>query len=173
MKTILWATLTANGNYAQSGPNRPPKKEALEDFATQAKKAGNIIVGRNTFEGFQSDPNRKVDDADNVFAGIEMVVVSGKGLEIPGVKSAASPRAALDYLEQKGYETALLSGGESLHNAFLDQNLVDELIFNFAPTLESEGLKILLTEDQYKEVKLLDFKDIGGGLIQLHYALNR
>lgn len=27
MKTILWATLTANGNYAQSTPENPPKKK--------------------------------------------------------------------------------------------------------------------------------------------------
>ena len=26
MKTTLWATLTANGNYAQSSPDNPPKK---------------------------------------------------------------------------------------------------------------------------------------------------
>ena len=48
MKTILWATLTANGNYAQSGPENPPKKEALEDFTAHAKAAG---IGRRSFEG--------------------------------------------------------------------------------------------------------------------------
>ncbi|MBP1082398.1 MULTISPECIES: hypothetical protein [Bacillus] len=53
MKTILWATLTANGNYAQSSPENPPKKEVLDDFATQAKAVGNFIVGRRTFEGVQ------------------------------------------------------------------------------------------------------------------------
>lgn len=51
MKTILWATLTGNGNYAQSSPENPPKKEALGDFAAHAQAAGNFIVGRRTFEG--------------------------------------------------------------------------------------------------------------------------
>ena len=50
MKTILWATLTANGNYAQSGPENPPKKEALEDFTAHAKAAG---IGRRSFEGMR------------------------------------------------------------------------------------------------------------------------
>ena len=54
MKTILWATLSANGNYAQSSPENPPKKEAFDDFVKQARAAGNLIVGRRTFEGILS-----------------------------------------------------------------------------------------------------------------------
>jgi hypothetical protein len=86
MKTILWAALTANGNYAQSSPEHPPKKEAL-----------------------------------------------------------------------------------------LGHGLVDELIFNVAPVLEGKGLNLLLDKGhyQYKDVKLLDFKSLGGGVVQLHFAVGR
>jgi hypothetical protein len=38
MKTILWAALTANGNYAQSSPEHPPKKEALDDFVLRGNE---------------------------------------------------------------------------------------------------------------------------------------
>jgi hypothetical protein len=69
MKTIVWATLTANGNYAQASAAHPPKPEALGDFAAHAKRVGNFIVGRRTFEAFQSDPTRKVDDAEREFSG--------------------------------------------------------------------------------------------------------
>lgn len=104
MKTILWATLTANGNYARASEEHPPKKESLEDFARQAKAAGNFIVGRKTFADFQTDASRKVDDADQVFAGVDVVVVSSGREEIPGVKSVNSPDEALQYLADKGYE---------------------------------------------------------------------
>jgi dihydrofolate reductase len=167
MKTILWAALTANGNYAQSSPEHPPKKEALDDFASHVRKTGNFIVGRRTFEGFNAN------GAGNAIADTDIVVVSRNSLEIPGVTRAATPKEALDYLERRGHETALLVGGESLHNAFLAQDLVDELVFNITPTLESRGLNLLLGMGQYKDVQLLDYKDIGGGIVQLRYMVNR
>lgn len=52
MKTILWATLTANGNYQPNDPKHPPRPEALADFAAHVRAAGCFVVGRRTFEGF-------------------------------------------------------------------------------------------------------------------------
>jgi dihydrofolate reductase len=166
MKTILWATLTANGNYAQSSPEHPPKMEALDDFATQAKTAGNFIVGRRTFEILQAG-------GGGALADIDIVVVSKSVKEIPGVKLVGSPQEALNYLQEKGHKTALLAGGAALHNAFLDQGFVDEVIFNIAPVLEGKGLNLLLDQAhyQYKDVELLDFKSLGGGVVQLRYAV--
>lgn len=169
MKTILWATLTSNGNYAQSSPNNPPKKEALSDFAANAQAAGNFIVGRRTFEGMQAS------SGEGAFAGMDIVVVSASVKEIPGVTVVRSPREALSYLQDKGYQTALISGGADLHNAFLGQELVDELIFNVAPVLEGKGLNLLIDTEkyQYKEVELLNFKSLGSGIVQLHYVIGR
>ncbi|HZR38884.1 MAG TPA: dihydrofolate reductase [Ktedonobacteraceae bacterium] len=168
MKTILWATLTANGNYAQSSAEHPPKSEAFNDFVAHAKAAGNFIVGRRTFEGMQAG-------GGNPFGEVDIVVVSQSIKEIPGVKVVESPQEALNYLQEKGHTTALLSAGAYLHNAFLGQGLVDELIFNVAPVLEGKGLNLLLDQDhyQYKDVRLLDFKSLGGGVVQLHYAVSR
>jgi len=176
MKTILWATLTANGNYAQSSPENPPKKEALNDFAVHAKAAGNFIVGRRTFEEMQ-DPNRVSQEeqanADGPFAGMDIVVISRNIQDIPGVKVARSPQEALNYLQQKGHQTALISGGADLHNSFLGQGLVDEVIFNVVPILEGKGLHLLIDENnyRYKHVQLLDCKPLGGGIVQLRYGL--
>jgi dihydrofolate reductase len=169
MKTILWATLTANGNYAQSSAENPPKKEALADFATHAKSVGNFIVGRKTFEGFQTN------GGGGPFADLDIVVISKSVQEIPGVKIVGSPQEALHYLEEKGHQTALLSGGAGLHNAFLEEGLVDELIFNVAPVLEGKGLNLLIDSAnyQYKHVELLDSKSLGSGVIQLRYAVGK
>src|SRR5258708_2019441 len=168
MKTILWATLTANGNYAQSSAENPPKKEALDDFAAQAQAVGNFIVGRRTFEGMQAS-------GGNPFGEVDIVVVSQSVKEIPGVKVVGSPQEALNYLQEKGYTTALLGAGADLHNALLGQGLIDEVIFDVAPVLEGKGLNLLLDTDhyQYKDVQLLDFKSLGGGVVQLHYAVGR
>lgn len=168
MHTILWAALTANGNYAQSSPDHPPKNEALDDFAVRAKAAGNFIVGRRTFEGMQAG-------GANPFAGLDIVVISQSVKEIPGVKVVGSPQEAIKSLQEQGYETALLAGGADLHNAFLSHGLVDELIFNVVPVLEGKGLNLLLDKGhyQYKDVQLLDFRSLGSGVVQLHYAVGR
>ena len=167
MKTILWAALTANGNYAQSSPEHPPKMEALDDFAAQAKAAGNFIVGRRTFEGMPAV-------GGSARGNIDMVVLSQSIREIPGVQCVATPQAALTYLQARGHTTALLAGGADLHNAFLDQGLVDELLFNVTPVLEGKGLNLLLDTGhyQYKDVQLLDVKPLGGGVVQLRYAVS-
>lgn len=170
MKTILWATLAANGNYAQSGPDNPPTTEALADFAAQAKAAGNFIVGRRTFESMAGNGG-----GGGPFAALDIVVISNSIPNIPGVTVVGSPQEALDYLQQKGHQTALISGGADIHNSFLGQELVDEVIFNVAPVLEGKGLNLLIDKDHYrcKHVELLDCKPLGGGVVQLRYAINR
>jgi dihydrofolate reductase len=173
MRSVVWATLTANGTYARASAAHPPTQQALEDFAAQAKRAGNFIVGRRTFEGFQSDSSRRAVGADHTFAGTDIVVVSGARLEAPGVVSASSPADALAHLERKGHATALIAGGETLINAFLAQGLVDELVVNIVPALESEGLTLHLPDEQYAELTLLESRELGGGVGQRRYALNR
>jgi dihydrofolate reductase len=167
MKTILWATLSANGNYAQSSPENPPKKEALDDFAKHAKAAGNFIVGRRTFEAMAA--------SGGPFAEMDIVVVSKNIDALPGATIARSPQEALNYLQHKGHQTVVVAAGADLHNAFLGQGLVDELIFNVAPVLEGKGLHLMIDTDNYtfKDVQLLDTKPLGGGVVQLHYAVNR
>lgn len=168
MKTILWATLSANGNYAQSSTVNPPKQEALADFAANAKAAGNFIVGRRTFEGMRAS-------GGGGFSDIDIVVISSNRTEIAGVKLAGSPQEALEYLHVKGHQTALLAGGADLHNSFLEHGLVDELIFNVAPVLEGKGLNLLIDREQYqfKDVLLVECKSLGGGVVQLRYAIDR
>jgi dihydrofolate reductase len=170
MKTILWATLTANGNYARSTPAHPPKPPALADFAAQVAEAGNFIVGRQTFQEFQSQPQRSASDAGEVFAKADLVVVS-RSLEAPGLQLARSPQAALARLRARGHRTALVAGGEQLHNAFLASGLVDELVLNVAPTLEDDGLRLHLPLGGHAELRLLASRDLGEGVLQLRYAM--
>ncbi|RUS48918.1 dihydrofolate reductase family protein [Cohnella sp. AR92] len=170
MKTVLWATLTANGNYAQSGAENPPKKEALNDFAKQAMAAGNFIVGRRTFEAMRGNGG-----GGGPFANLDIVVLSQTVAEMPGAAVAKSPEEALRYLRERGHQTALISGGADIHNAFLGRGLVDELIFNVAPVLEGKGLNLVIDQAnyRYKEVSLIDCSPLGGGVVQLRYAIGR
>ncbi len=165
MKVTLWATLSANGNYARSTPENPPRAEALTDFRQRALENGNFIVGRKTFEGFAARGPKPE------FRHLDIVVVSRSGSPIEGVLSATSPQAALQLLASRGHSKALISGGEALHNAFLADGLVDEVILNVAPVLESRGLSIHLPAGTHRPIKFTGCREIGGGLVQLRYAL--
>lgn len=164
MNIILWATLTANGNYARSDEDHPPFQSALADFSKQAKSAGAFIVGRSTFEGFRAS-GAQMDP------GIQIVVLTSHKLDMPGITSVKSPEQAITFLEGKGFDKVLLAGGAKLHTSFLNQNLVDEMILNIAPVLEDEGYKILLNKAGYKHLKLLDSMLLDEGIMRLHYKL--
>jgi dihydrofolate reductase len=167
MKVILWATLSANGNYSRATPENPPRPQALQDFEKHAKAVGNFIVGRTTFESFAArGPNP-------AFASMDIVVVSRQPLTIPGVLTAQSPREALELLQQRGHHTALLSGGEKLHNAFMEDDLVDELVLNFVPVVEGEGMSIHLPTGRHKAAELQGTSDLGGGVTQMRYSFSR
>jgi|GEM_PF-823985 len=173
MKTILWATLSANGNYARATPASPPKPEALADFAALTSHHGNFIVGRKTFEEFQSRPERRPAVGGAVVQQADVVVVS-RTLTLPAhapVQRASDPRAALAFLRERNHGAAVIVGGESLHNAFLEADLVDELVVVIAPTFEDEGLKLRLRRGELRSLELLDQRSLGGGVMRLHYAL--
>lgn len=50
---------------------------------------------------------------------------------------------------------------------------MDELVFNITPALEGRGLKLGLPEGRFRKLRLLELKDIGGGIIQVRYEIDR
>ncbi|MDR7131758.1 dihydrofolate reductase [Algoriphagus sp. 4150] len=161
MKAILYSGLTANGNYGSSETGQLPIQEELDDLNKQALEAGNIVMGRKTYEIFNDG---------KVFDGLDVVVVSTESI-LAEVQTARSPREALDYLNLKGYSSAFIIGGVTLANAFLAQNLIDEMVINIEPYLE-EGLKLKSSEGKFQNLQLLGFKEIEkSGIVQLHYKL--
>ncbi len=170
MKTTLWATLSANGNYARTSPRHPPKQEALADFAKETGAYGNFIVGRKTFEEFQANAQRR---PSGPMPKTDIVVVSSTLALPPGAPAhvATEPKAALALLSERGHATAVVVGGERLHNAFLAAGLVDELVLVITPWLEDEGFKLLLPRGERRDATLVEHTALGGGLVKLRYAL--
>ncbi len=176
MKTILWATLTANGNYQRNDPKHPPRPEALADFAAHVRATGCFVVGRRTFEGFAAqqradDGSARAPEGGGLGNPTIVVVTSTAVAGPPGLLSAQTPRAALDLLRERGFASVLVAGGATLHNAFLAEDLVDELVIDVAPVLEDEGLAIVLPKGKTRSVRLLETLSLGGGVVQLRYDL--
>lgn len=161
MKTILYSGLTANGNYGSSEAGQLPKQEEIDDINLKAKQAGNIIIGRKSYEIFKDSP---------IFKGIDVVVISSTS-NFSGVKVAPSPREALDYLSSSGYDNAFIIGGVTLANTFLSQRLIKEMYINIEPYIEN-GLKLEPFDNKLMNLEFLSNKEIGNsGIVQIHYNL--
>jgi dihydrofolate reductase len=160
MKTILYAGVTANGNYGDSDAGPMPKKEELDDLFSHAKQAGNIVMGRRTYEIFGGDDS---------FAGLDVVVVS-KSASFEGVKSVTSLQEMVDYLRGKSYERAFIIGGVTLHNALLTEGMTDELYINILPYI-ANGLDLGPIDGRFIELELIAHKHIGAGIVQIHYRV--
>jgi riboflavin biosynthesis pyrimidine reductase len=111
--------------------------------------------------------------ARGAMPGVGTVVVSGSGLKFDGIETAASPREALDLLERKGCETALLAGGATLDASFLAQGLVDEICLNIEPILASEGLALESGAGRTISLRLIDAAELGESVVQLRYDVIR
>jgi dihydrofolate reductase len=108
VKIVHYMGLMANGCYAvvdesiqseRINLDEALPKEVSINFAQTASKFGNLIIGRHTFELFGSH-----------MSGIETVVMSHSPLKYDGVSVVASPAEALNVLEKKGFDTALVGG---------------------------------------------------------------
>ncbi len=166
MKVTLYMTLTASGQLTQAGVdfNIPP--EVFQDAQQHVAEAGNLVVGRRTFEQMRGHR------AGGQF-GAELVVVS-RGLDCAeGASVAASPKEALALLESKGFRTVLLGGGAALYSAFLDEGLVDELYLNVAPLILGDGLRLAFGSRSQTRLRSLGATSLGPDLVQLHYGADR
>jgi len=69
--------------------------------------------------------------------------VGAEVVDLPLEHGEPSPRAALDWLFERGYDGLLLEGGPGLAGSFLRAGLVDRLVLFVAPKLLGEGIPAL------------------------------
>jgi dihydrofolate reductase len=115
----------------------------------------------------------RAQNAQAVFSGIEVVILSRSALQAEGISVAASPQEALQHLDQKGFDTALVGGGAQLDSSFLAQGLVDEIYLNVEPVIVNNGIMLFMAEDFEVSLQLIDTAKLSDDIIQLHYRVNK
>jgi dihydrofolate reductase len=168
MKTVLHLGLTANGCYNVSDESHSIStlpKEVLNNLAERVGKAGNLIVGRRTYELLRELPISQM-------AGVVRVVVSHSLPNYNGVSVVASPVEALSLLKQKGFDTAFVGGGAQLASSFLSQGLVDEIYLNIYP-LVSKGRTFAISENLETNLELVGVDKLTNDIVQMHYRVRR
>lgn len=168
MKIILWAEIMANGFYPHApSPQFQTPAEIWADFYGHVAGAGNVIFGRKTVEEVRAA------GGDPHYAKADVVAVSRRVSDLPGILCAPSPQQAAAMLEAKGHTVAFVGGGETILNAFLAEGLADELIFLIPPAIGGREFSVALPEGQHRDLRLHAVKELGSGCVKLHYLLGR
>ncbi len=120
--------MSVNGIIAtKTGDEEFLSHENWEKFCELARKFGNFIVGRKTYEMV-----KKCDGGYNFkdLVGVEKVVISqDQNFKLDeGYTLAISPQDALAKLSR--FENVLVTGGANVNSAFAKANLLDEVILN-------------------------------------------
>ena len=163
MKITLFAAIMASGNYMHGDGDYRWPKEVFVDFDSSALEAGNCGLGRKTYEEYAG--------GDGGFGEMAVVVLSRTMVSTPGITVVKSPQEAIDHLAKLGHSNILIGGGDSVLNAFLAEGLANEIVFNLTPELGGIGNHVELPENGYQKMELLNVRELGEGILRLHYRL--
>jgi len=172
MKVILYMAITANGMIAKGNDDVSWVSDTeWESYSEMIKKAGNMIIGRKTYEVML-----KIDDFNksNLNEIKTVVLTNDASLKIHNpqfVSAATSPRGALDILLNQGFETIMVCGGGKLNASFMSENLIDEIYLDVEPVVFGKGIGLFAEKDFEAKLKLLENKKLSEGEIQLHYKV--
>ena len=139
-----------------------------ESFISIAKRIGNIIVGRRTYEIMYRD--KQFEELD----GIKIVVLTrNQSFMVNRLNHyvARMPKDALDLLVGQGFQEALVCGGGNLNASFLINNLIDEIYLDIEPVVFGRGIR-LFAEDRFEnKLHLLEVRKLSEETVQLHYQV--
>ena len=166
MKVILLMALTVDGMIARDSDHFPDwtGREDKRMFKEMTIKAGVLIMGSKTFDAI----GRPLPGRKNVVMSRKRRISQQKDL----VFTDKPPRELLADLSQEGFEVAILAGGSQINTIFAREDLIDEIYLTYVPQIFGTGLT-LFTDSISMQLELMDFNQLGAGLIFARYRVIR
>ncbi len=157
--------MSIDGFIAKEDDSTPWSELEWESYFSVAKQFKAIILGRRTYELMKED--NTFEQLGNPFT----IILSRKKqkAEENGVV-VSSPEEAIKALENKGIQEALLCGGSETNAAFLNEDLIDEIIIDVEPLIFGGGIKIFSSITSDKTLRLKKVQKIQQ-MVQLHYEV--
>lgn len=169
-KIILFMAMSLNGMIAsKNGDEDFLSHTNWGSFGELAKKHGCFIIGRKTYESVQkwSDYN-----FNNIDAKLKIVVSGGNNLKLdPPFLLAHSPKDAIKKATAMNFESAILTGGSTINSAFLEENLIDEIIINIESVIIGTGIPLFAENTLEKRLSFIEAKSIADGILQVRYRV--
>ena len=168
MKTILYMAMTVNGYVAEKdGSTDFVSANEWKHFSAMVRRAGNMIIGRKTYEIMvRNDEFKRLGD-------IVVIVISSKAIKTksPWHHSVTSPKAAVNQLSKMKFDVALIAGGGMLNASFMSAKLVDEVYLDVEPTVLGRGIVLFSGASFSQKLRLLGTKKLSKDELQLHYKV--
>lgn len=169
MKVSLYMATSIDGLIAKKdGYSDWVSDVDLKIFEKKIEEAGCIVVGRKTFDQYYNDLY-PIEGVTNI------VLTKGEVRrdKNKNVIFVSSPEEALRVAEHRGHDKVLLIGGGHTNGTFIQQKLVDEVFLSVHPIVLGEGIKIFENFGKQIDLDFINSKDMGEGVIQLHYKINK
>ncbi len=166
MKIVLYMATTVNGFIARENDDTPWAQEIWDSYYKIAKKFNALILGRRTYE-IMKDAN----EFDKIGTPFTIVITKQKKKNDANFVFVKSPKEAIDLLNGKGFDEALLGGGGTTNSSFMKDNLVDELILDIEPMILSSGIKLFEGNNFEAKLSLLRTDKISKNVVQLRYKV--
>lgn len=141
-------------------------EEVVAPYEDIMRRTDALLMGRNTFEkvlGFGSWPYAR-----------KVFVLSSRLQTVPEELTGKaeiinlSPREALDHLAAQGFHHVYVDGGQVIQ-AFLREDLVDELILSRVPLLLGAGIPLFAGLDRELLFRLTATRTFPNGLLTTYY----
>ena len=145
-------------------------KADWKEFVRAVKKAGNVVMGRRTYEVALKEKQFPIAGVLNI------VMTSNKKLLAKGEWDSVlftdeSPVGVLKHLREKGFRTAFIGGGGKVSGSFMKQDLIDELYLSVMPVVVNPGVRIFEGARLASRLKFIDMAQTAKDEIQLHYKV--
>lgn len=165
VKVTLLMALTADGFTARNSSEFVSwtSGEDKKFFAETSKKAGAVIMGKNTFDTFDGSLNDRLN--------IVMTSKKIKGDENT-IYYSGTPENLLMDLEKKGYNEVVLGGGPYTNQTFLEKGLIDFIIITISPLLFGKGLS-MFKESLDSKLELIDVWKLDKETVAIKYLLRK
>lgn len=162
MKVILIAAVSADGFIGKSRNHladwTSPEDKKL--FVELTKRAGVIVMGRNTYETI-----------GKALPGRLNIVYTTRAIDNPEVQTTSEePQTLLDRLIADGYDQVAICGGQTVYDLFLSAGIVDEIYLTIEPKLFGSGITLAKTAADLN-LKLISQQKINDDTLNLHYKV--
>jgi dihydrofolate reductase len=171
MKVTLYNAISADGFIADKhGDSSWVSPIDEQNFNEAIESAGNVILGRKTFEQFENELFPIAGVKNFVFTRDANFARENKDFFIINQE----PEIFVEEASAQGIENLLLIGGGNLNASFLNQSLIDEMILVVHPIVLGSGIKLFEGQEfSLMNLELISSKELGGGLLQLKYKIKK
>jgi dihydrofolate reductase len=171
MKTIVFVGTSLDGFIARADGEFDwlsafANDEAIRAYEELSNRIDAIVIGRGTFEKVLSFPSWPYEK--KVFVLSTSITVAPASLKNKVTILSMNPGALLGYLSSIGYSTVYIDGGKVIQ-AFLKEDLVDELIISKAPVIIGNGIPLFGYLDRDLEFRHVRTDVCSNGLVRSYY----